>query len=364
MLNVEKQKQICYPSFMDFSRPDNARLINKLKVLSFIRENKNVSRAELSRELLINKVSISEIVDSLIKEGLVKECGLLSLPSGRPSTLLDIDVKSGKVIALAIKEKGCLIALSDLKGKILRLERFAKGESEEETEKNLSDSLSRMLKGDGVRIYGAAIASNNDCRLDKVLNFPTIAIDNIEAQVIAEQKRCSSDLKDMLFIMASEHLSSYYNGIVSTDFAHIKVTDSPICFCQRSGCIDAVFSGDAFKRHYRANLSAKEILRREDESKIIFEALEPLSSAIAVSANSYGAKNAMLFGEYSDLKDEYYARLNNLTISKLPIYKDDFFVFKSVAGDNAIIEGTCLKALDRFFYKKELLEALKKIENY
>ena len=90
---------------MDFSRPDNARLINKLKVLSFIRENKNVSRAELSRELLINKVSISEIVDSLIKEGLVKECGLLSLPSGRPSTLLDIDVKSGKVIALAIKEK-------------------------------------------------------------------------------------------------------------------------------------------------------------------------------------------------------------------------------------------------------------------
>ena len=55
---------------MDFSRPDNARKINRLKVLDALRK-RDMSRAELSRELVINKVSVSEITDSLIKEGFV-----------------------------------------------------------------------------------------------------------------------------------------------------------------------------------------------------------------------------------------------------------------------------------------------------
>ena len=68
---------------MDFSRPDNARAINRLKVLSAIREHEVMTRAELSRLLLINKVSISEIVDNLIKQDLVKEGEKVFPDSGR-----------------------------------------------------------------------------------------------------------------------------------------------------------------------------------------------------------------------------------------------------------------------------------------
>ena len=53
---------------MDFSRPDNARTINRLKVLSELRKGE-CSRAELSRRLGINKVSIGEIIDRMLEEG-------------------------------------------------------------------------------------------------------------------------------------------------------------------------------------------------------------------------------------------------------------------------------------------------------
>ena len=190
---------------MDFSRPDNARLINRLKILSAIREKENMTRAELSREILINKVSISEIVDSLIKEGLVRESGKLTLDSGRPATLLDIDVRAGKVIGLVIREKGCLIAASDLKGKILRLERFPRGEDEESLKRNLSASLERILRNENVKIYGAVIVSDEDnLDLSSSLPFPSIKISSIKAQALAEKRRCSDDLEKMLFIMVSE----------------------------------------------------------------------------------------------------------------------------------------------------------------
>lgn len=83
---------------MDFSRPDNARKINRLKVLNALRKG-DLSRAELSREIVLNKVSISEITDALIKEGLI-ESGMKDMSTqGRPSTKLSIAKKNGRVFS-------------------------------------------------------------------------------------------------------------------------------------------------------------------------------------------------------------------------------------------------------------------------
>ena len=308
-------------------------------------------------------MSISEIVDTLIKEGLVVETGKMAIPSGRPSTLLDINVKAGKAIALAVKEKGCLLAASDLKGKILRLERFARGESTEELKENLKSSLERILKSNSVVIYGAAVASDEEMDLKDVFPFPYITLSQIEAQTIAEKKACDDPLDDMLFIMANDHISSFYEGRNIEDFAHIRVAGSNDCYCGLKGCIDTFFSGDAFKRKLRANLSAREILAKEDEWHTIRDALPMLADAVAAAANATGAKRAMIVGDYADMKDECYAALNSMIIDRMPSFKNDFALFKSVAGDSGVIEGACFKALDHFFYRTELLRQLKKIES-
>ena len=69
---MEKQPLGVYNYGMDFSRPDNARAINRLKVLSELRTGE-CSRAELSRRLGINKVSIGDMIQDMIAEGLVTE---------------------------------------------------------------------------------------------------------------------------------------------------------------------------------------------------------------------------------------------------------------------------------------------------
>lgn len=366
---MEKEDIIWYSFSMDFSRPDNARLINRLKTLSAIREKKNMTRAELSRELLINKVSVSEIVDTLIKEGLVKESGKLTIDSGRPATLLDIDVRAGKVIGLVIREKGCLIAASDLKGKILRLERFPRGKTPDELKENLKSSLERILRNENVRIYGAVVVSDEDAEdIAASLPFECICIRETEAQVLAEQRRCSEELGGMLFLHISDEISAYYEGKELREFSHLRVGTDKACACGATGCIGAYFSGNAFKaemeRIYDKVLSAREILSCEEGRAMIEKNLKMLAISISLAAEVLGAKSAMLIGEYSNLEDEAYAHLNEMTISLLPSWKNDFVVYKSIAGDGGAIEGACHKALDHFFYKKQLLESLKVLELY
>lgn len=360
---MEKEVFICYSFYMDFSRPDNARLINRLKTLSAIREKENMTRAELSRELLINKVSISEIVDALIKEGLVKESGKLAIDSGRPATLLDIDVRAGKVIGLAIREKGCLIAASDLKGKILRLERFPRGRDEEELKENLHASLERILRNESVSIYGAVIVTEGKEDLKSILPFPSITLPPIEAQVIAERRRCDDELEKMLFIMAGEHISAYYEGLRLDEFGHIRIAHGEPCYCGKNGCLETFFSGKAFKaeaeKRYGKPMGTREIL---SHSEIIEERLRPLAVSIALATETLGAESTMLIGEYSELRDEDYAALNSMVLSLLPRWKKNYTVFKSIAGESGMIEGACHAALDHFFYKRELLEKLKEIE--
>ena len=48
---------------INFSRPENARLINRLKVLDALRFTQGLSRAQLAKQLRINKVSMGEIVE-------------------------------------------------------------------------------------------------------------------------------------------------------------------------------------------------------------------------------------------------------------------------------------------------------------
>lgn len=87
---------------LNFSRPENARQINRLRVLNALRENEGVSRAQLARILGINKVSMGEIVQALISEGSVIEGSKQAVQAGRPGTTLSINPDHASVIGVDI----------------------------------------------------------------------------------------------------------------------------------------------------------------------------------------------------------------------------------------------------------------------
>ena len=75
---------------MHFTQPSSARQLNRLRTLNLIATCEDLSRADVSRLLGLNKVSTGEIVDQLIAEGMVSETGTRTTAAGRRPVTLEL----------------------------------------------------------------------------------------------------------------------------------------------------------------------------------------------------------------------------------------------------------------------------------
>jgi N-acetylglucosamine repressor len=103
---------------MRFSQPTAARQINRLRVLNLIAKQDNLARSDVSRLLNLNKVSTSEIVDSLIKENLISEVGTRQTATGRRPTDLELNKDAQMIFAVEITNRNTQVALVNLKGEM------------------------------------------------------------------------------------------------------------------------------------------------------------------------------------------------------------------------------------------------------
>ncbi len=349
---------MAYHFSMDFSRPDNARRINRLKVLSELRKG-TCSKAELSRRLDINKVSIGEICQKMIEENLISESGREQTLQGRPGTLLSINSKAGRVFSIEEGRASLSVAVSDLQGRILRYERLPKGES---FQNDILKLVSKMSTGD-TTIYGAAIASDSDIPID--LPFPFIRITRAEAEAEAEMARLG-DLESFLFLSWSDSIAAAIrkNGMLITlpQFPHIRAQKDGDCSCGGKGCLEAAASGRTILRKAGAE-SYRALFSKAEYHDTIQSAMRPMAAALSEAIQALSASSVIITGRMSLMPDPFYAYLQTLVSSLLPPSRSDVIIYRSSAGENGAREGAALKALDSFFYHTELLARLKAIEN-
>ena len=97
---------------------ETARGINRNIVLELIRANQPLSRADLSRRSGLQRSTVSQIVEQLIREKWVREGGVASLARGRHPTLLGLN-EDVMVIAVDIHPKQATVAMVDLNGRLL-----------------------------------------------------------------------------------------------------------------------------------------------------------------------------------------------------------------------------------------------------
>lgn len=338
---------------MDFSKPDNARKINKLKVLNCLRKGK-LSRAELSRELLLSKVSISEIVDSLFKDGLIENAEKDMFTTGRPATKLQIKKDSGRVFAIEIKKNTISVSISDMLGRPLRFERFPRSES-------MWDDILSTIKKLALdnRIYGVCFVLSEEIEIPDLPFDYTITTPAI-AQAKAEINLAEASLEDFYFVSWSENIEAvFYHGtfIGIPSFAHIKVTNNAPCDCGGNGCLEAVSAGYRLKeitgvRNLRDLIDTDEL--KESAKKVVF--------ALSQAVQATNAKAVMMTGELSQLPDEIYATMQNRLTLSLPPARDSVFIYRSQCGERGSREGAGILALDKFFYHTELINALSILE--
>ncbi len=106
------------------SRPEDARSHNRAQVLQALYRRQGLSRADLSRELGLTRVTISDVVAELLAEDLVVELGLRadSRP-GKPATVLDINRGGFNVIGVDLSSSTTWRgAITDLSGTVIARE--------------------------------------------------------------------------------------------------------------------------------------------------------------------------------------------------------------------------------------------------
>lgn len=343
---------------MDFSRPDNARIINKLKVLNALRHGE-FSRAELSRELVINKVSISEISETLINQDLVEEGKKDNNTSGRPSIKLKIKKMRGRVFSLVFSSSTVTVSASDLCGNILRFERFLKDETMTE---NIASFINKMTQ-DNPTVYGMTIVSEEEIDIPKdTFAWPFTYEDKAFCYARAEEEK--KEEENCLYISLSDTIEACYkNRFLSyiPTFGHIKVSNDTECFCGGTGCLNAFTSGLVLKNKSGINQYRK-LITLERGLKEIYNVQPYLVLAIAEAVQANNAEKVVLCGELSLIDDSFYFLLNNQLKEILPPLRRNVEVVRNKNGDKGLLMGAGIIALDKFFYHTEILKELERIQ--
>ena len=285
---------IDYHRIMDFSRPENARMINRLKVLSALRQ-KSASKAELADTLDINKVSVGEICRQLEKDGLIEASGKVRGASGRPGTILSISGKAGRVFSLTVSRKTASIAAADISGRLLRFERFPRTE-------NFSTDLVNIIRklSGNTPVYGIAMISEEDIPLD--IAIPMIKLHPAVAEAEAEIARLRLS-EPFLFISWGYSVSAAFaqNGraIILPEFSHMRVSRDGNCACGGKGCLEAVSSG----RVLMERNGIDSLRKLAQDSQTMKKALQPMAAAITEGVQALSAESAIITGPLSQMSD-------------------------------------------------------------
>jgi predicted NBD/HSP70 family sugar kinase len=263
---------------------DTARRINRDIVLELIRENQPLSRADLSRRSGLQRSTVSQIVEQLIREGWVREGPVAISPRGRHPTMLGLNEELG-VIAVDIHPQSATVAVVDLNGRLLSRSQVPISSDPEASTRRLNEAMLRMRKslprysieGIGVSVPGRVDPETQRLIFAPNLHWPDfdlnaaiiaamrlpVKMDNAaNACLVAELMFGRLDgIRNIVLVTISEGVGTgiFANGQLITgdggkagEFGHAPLDpNGPRCACGRQGCWEVFASCRAALRYYR-----------------------------------------------------------------------------------------------------------------
>jgi predicted NBD/HSP70 family sugar kinase len=261
-----------------------ARRINRDIVLELIRANQPISRADLSRSSGLQRSTVSQIVEQLIREKWVCEGAIASLPRGRRPTLLELN-DDLVVIAVDIHPNQATVAAVDLKGRLLSRSQVPLNSNPANSTRLIMDCMLRMqhaLSGKSIEGIGIGLPGRVDPRtqhlifapnlhwpefdlkgvIEKTMGLPVKIENAATACLLAELTfRRMDGVRDVVLVTVSEGVGTgvYANGQLISgncgmagEFGHMPLDPSgPLCSCGRKGCWETFASCRAALRYYK-----------------------------------------------------------------------------------------------------------------
>ena len=293
------------------------RAINRQIVLNYVRDRGPISRAEIARQTALQRSTISEIVDSLLDEGLIEEVGAGRSTGGRCPTLLALRTSGAAAVGIDIAPTRTTVAACDLSGCVLEQEEFETDHDFERTIERAVTAARRLVERSTGKIEGIGVSLPGlvDPSTGRLLYVPyfkwsdldvgpriaaatglEVTIDNdANAAALAELwfgQTEVSEARDFIMVFIAEGVGTgivfdrqIYRGEggAAGEFGHMIIGErAPVpCSCGSYDCWEAFASGRAAVARYARLTGGDGLARQMSFAQLIDRALSGEEAARA-----------------------------------------------------------------------------------
>ena len=371
---------------------ENMKKQNQKNILSLIKDEDGISRAQIADKLKISRATVTNIVRELISYELVQESAVGKSRGGRRPMLLNLNSKGAFVIGIEWGIDSVKAVLLNLKAKIIADDQIKVISYDFEEYKDITFKLiekyqeqledSNKIIGIGLGIHGLVDPEKGLSIFTPHFNWEQINIKKIIAEKFDYQIFIDNDVRmmaageiwqgrdDFIFINTGSGIGSalvfksklhYGNNYAAGELGHMKIKDGgPKCHCGKNGCLESLASEESIISRYKElknieDITFKEIINRyqahEKEALLVVnDALKYFSRAISNILNILNPEAVIiggLFAEYDQLLLKKVHKI--ITEDTLNQIADDLKITTAFYKDFAGAVGAAEKVLNNFF---------------
>lgn len=261
-----------------------ARDINRGVVLNLIRRRQPISRADLARVSGLQRSTVSQIIEQLVRERWVVDGPTGRLPRGRRPTFLQLNDRRA-IVVVDLRPATTTMAVSDANGRFLSQQAISTPSDADAAAAKLSETIGQMISSHSDLLFegiGISVPGRFDDKQQRVVFAPNlkwrefdlrgplekgtglkVELENAaNACVLAEVWFGQAErTRDLVVVTVSEgvgvgvfsngHLVRGLNGMAG-EFGHVPLDlDGPLCGCGAHGCWEVYASNWAALRYYQ-----------------------------------------------------------------------------------------------------------------
>ncbi|HHW56885.1 MAG TPA: ROK family transcriptional regulator [Clostridia bacterium] len=363
---------------------------NKKLILRQLIDKGPLSRTELSQYTGLSMTAVSDLVDELIKQNLIKEGGIGISTGGRRPIMLELNPESGYIMVFKVSEDKISamlfnFSLTKIIEKESRFDYFEVSKLERKI-KEIYFSIEKEFCAENKRIFGIGICLNKDVKalkprgilttsvsadfmtleqsLSLELGIPVIEEDEIKLKALAEYKKLQLG-NNLIYLKIDEETiesSVVINGRYlenDINIGHMIVDkNGPLCSDGPRGCLNALVSVKAIlkralimmiEEHGKEEINIPsldidnlgEILNDDKKTRLLNEISDYLKIAIINLKNLLDIKTFIIDGKILKFSE---------LINILAKAYDNVIIKKSSTRDEDVMRETAKLALKKIIH--------------